>query len=1194
MHPGISYRTAETLVRRFRNSLRPLRSLTGKLLTFSAFTRSLSLTTCSRFIGFQRLNAFFASLLLCAFALNAHAGTNLTTTATQPAGNDWTLAIWKTNSSPATNLVSPAAGNTYTMVFNGTSIGNGVNNTRVRNPVAGGLLTFPGDSLTMNTNSELRAKTAGSVLNFPGVGGNPGLILNGGMLNGGDDGMFVITGKVQVASQSYISHGANGGGGGISVNPRAFNFAGVLTGTNNMVILNALTTIAQQVSGNSNTFSGQWIVQCGLLRGNAPGPTGTNTLGTNSITVDRFYTGYLAAMPNATSPTTAAWFEAGYDMNSAGVLTLTNGGIMVLHQNCVFSAVKIEGTSLSLGTHTYAELAGNFPGNFAAGGSGSLTVQPYGPPPQFPPSISSQPTSVTLNLGAPGQLSTTVSGGGIRYQWQKGTNSVYVNVTDTGDVSGSTNNNLVFSAATLADGADYQLIATNTAGAATSQVATVTIFVQDTNRPFVALLAPAAGSTVSNLTQLQVTFSKNVTGVEAEDLLISGNPANAVSGSGSNYVFTFTQPPPGTILMYWDIESAISDLVGNTFDTSGSWTYALVDNIPPTLAATAPPDGATVSGLTQAQVTFSEPVTGVDASDLLINGLPAANVSGSSQGPYVFQFTQPAQGTVNFTWAPGHNIRDRSPLSNLFGGAGWSVALDSAGSSAALTNIVINEFLAANISTNGLLDEDLQLDDWIEIYNRGAATVSLAGWSLTDNADLPSQWLFPATNIAPGQYLVVFASGKDRAVAGANLHTSFSLNVFGEYLGLYNADFPPRVVQEFAPSFPEQRNDISYGFDSTNALRYFATPTPGGPNGDSLVSGAVAPVHLSVNHGYFNRPFNLFLTTTTPGATILYTTDGSVPGISGGITNGTVYAGPLNISRTTALRAAAFVPNLLPTLTASASYFFVEDILLQPNNPAGYPTGNVWTATPGIVQTGSGSYYQMNPVVVNDPQYTNDIRAGLYSIPTCSFILPIPDLFDPLTGIYVNALQRGNGWERACSMELVFPDGSNGDTLDCGLQIQGGTQRDPAKNAKHSFRAQFKGDYGSSTFDFAIFPDSPVQSFKTFVFDGGINLWWHYVGGSAPVDQRYRAQCVRDQYTAIFSSRLAGPPSTDSFITSISTASIGASITSMNGPMGILRPVIGAAKARITTWSRTRRSAPKLSPVISTPGTPLLGWRIPA
>src|SRR4030095_6907180 len=193
-----------------------------------------------------------------------------------------------------------------------------------------------------------------------------------------------------------------------------------------------------------------------------------NTLGTNSITVDPFYTGYQAAMPSASSPNGPAWFEAGYDMNSAGVLTLTNGGIMVLHQNCVFSAVKIEASTLSAGTHSYAEFSGNFPGNFAASGSGSLTVQPYGPPPLFPPSITVQPSSVTINLGGSNQLTAAASGGNLRYQWQKGTNSIFVNSTDTGDVSGSTNNILFFSAATLSDGADYRLIVTNNSGAATS------------------------------------------------------------------------------------------------------------------------------------------------------------------------------------------------------------------------------------------------------------------------------------------------------------------------------------------------------------------------------------------------------------------------------------------------------------------------------------------------------------------------------------------------------------------------------------------------------------------------------------------------------------------------------------------------------------------------------------------------------
>jgi hypothetical protein len=1034
----------------------------------------------------------------------------------QGGGSDWTAAIWQTNS--AGTAVSPLAGNTYQCVSNGVPFGNNKNNTRIRNPTLPGTVTFPGDSLTLNTNTELRIKLTtvggtGPILNFPGVGANPGFILNGGVINVGDDTVFVITGKIQVASQSYISPADAGGG---AVKPlRGVALAGQLTGTGAMVILQAGTTVPQQIAGVSNTFSGPWIVKAGWLQGSS-----LNSLGTNSVTIDPNYVLPLdSSIINVAGP---AWFEPGYDLNSAGRLILTNGGVMVLHQNCIFSAVVIQGTVLSAGTHYYSELTANFPSSFASGGSGSLTVQPYGPPPAFAPTILTQPASATVYVGGVAQLLVTASGATpLSYQWQKGTNGVFTNATNSGDVSGVRTNLLTFSSVSFADAADYRIVVTNSAGAATSLVATLTAVLPDTNHPTVALLSPAAGAIVNTFTQLQVIFSKNVVGVDPADLLINGNPAEAVFGSGSNYLFSFTQPLPGTILIYWDVENAISDLSGNPLDTTGSWTYTLADNLPPTLLSTAPADSATVSTLAQAQVNFSEPVTGVSAANLLVNGMAAGSVSGSGSGPYTFQFSQPAQGPVQFSWASSQNIRDSA--GNPFAPAGWSVTLAPAQATAALTNVVINEFLTANVSTNGLLDEDLALDDWLELYNRGNASVNLAGWSLTTAADNPNLWTFPATNIAPGQYLVIFASEKDRRVPGANLHTNFKLTSAGGYLGLYNGDFPQRVAHEYAPAYPEQRNDISYGLDSANNLRYFAVQTPGGPNSFSTLTGAVAAVHLSVNRGFFNQPFNLVMTTTTPGAFILYTTDGSEPSIAGGFTNGNLCTAPVTISRTTPVRSAAFAPDTVPSLTTSQTYLFVEDIIQQPNNPVGYPTGNVWTPTPDIVQNGSRAYYQMDPTIVNDPQYTNSVRAGLLSIPTCSISMPIPDLFDPNYGIYTHPTNRSTGWERACSMELIFPDGSSGPQIDCGIQIQGGTQRDPAKNAKHSFRVQFKGDYGSSTFDYKMFADSPVQSFKTFVFDGGINYWWNYVGASVPADQRFRAQCVRDQFTSDLMLALGHP-----------------------------------------------------------------------
>src|SRR5881394_407124 len=131
--------------------------------------------------------------------------------------------------------------------------------------------------------------------------------------------------------------------------------------------------------------------------------------------------------------------------------------------------------------------------------------------------------------------------------------------------------------------------------------------------------------------------------------------------------------------------------------------------------------------------------------------------------------------------------------------------------------VIISEFMADNKST--LADEDGQFPDWIEIYNTGASTLNLSGWSLTDDPAHASRWTFPNTNLTARGFMVIFASGKNRAVPGAPLHTDFSLKASGEYLALLKPD--GTAATEFAPTFPAQFPDISYGISQdviTNSL----------------------------------------------------------------------------------------------------------------------------------------------------------------------------------------------------------------------------------------------------------------------------------------------------------------------------------------------------------------------------------------
>src|SRR5262249_16420277 len=99
-----------------------------------------------------------------------------------------------------------------------------------------------------------------------------------------------------------------------------------------------------------------------------------------------------------------ARFEVTYDLNSAGVLTITNSSAgaeaaVILYRNLVFSAVRIDNTSLSPGTHYYGELHANYPNVFPADGYGSITVQPFGSPPPVAPQVS-QPQSQVAPAGS--------------------------------------------------------------------------------------------------------------------------------------------------------------------------------------------------------------------------------------------------------------------------------------------------------------------------------------------------------------------------------------------------------------------------------------------------------------------------------------------------------------------------------------------------------------------------------------------------------------------------------------------------------------------------------------------------------------------------------------------------------------------------------------------------------------------------
>jgi hypothetical protein len=139
----------------------------------------------------------------------------------------------------------------------------------------------------------------------------------------------------------------------------------------------------------------------------------------------------------------------------------------------------------------------------------------------------------------------------------------------------------------------------------------------------------------------------------------------------------------------------------------------------------------------------------------------------------------------------------------------------------------ITEFMAINNAT--LADEDGDFPDWVEIHNGGGGPVNLAGWHLTDNPGNPDKWTFPSVSLPAGGRLVVFASNKNRANAGAPLHTNFQLDGDGGFLALVRPDLT--LASQFA-NYPDQVPDVSYGVGLT------------GTNSPMLLAGALASVRV--------------------------------------------------------------------------------------------------------------------------------------------------------------------------------------------------------------------------------------------------------------------------------------------------------------------------------------------------------------
>ncbi|MFN4255685.1 MAG: CotH kinase family protein [Saprospiraceae bacterium] len=192
-------------------------------------------------------------------------------------------------------------------------------------------------------------------------------------------------------------------------------------------------------------------------------------------------------------------------------------------------------------------------------------------------------------------------------------------------------------------------------------------------------------------------------------------------------------------------------------------------------------------------------------------------------------------------------------------------------------------------------------------------------------------------------------------------------------------------------------------------------------------SQTVAPVSVSAPGGKYAGSLTLSLSCPTSGASIRYTTDGSIP-----TATSPIYTAPLTLTTTTPLRARAFKTGQTASTVATHTYFF-----------------------------------------------------GLnHTFPVVSLVFEDKDFFDPATGIYANPDQN---WERRTNIEL-FENQAQTAAFNhfVETEIQGtGSAQLPQK----SLDIKPKNALGSATLNYRIFPDLPFDQYRRLVLRNGGQDW---------------------------------------------------------------------------------------------------------
>ena len=377
----------------------------------------------------------------------------------------------------------------------------------------------------------------------------------------------------------------------------------------------------------------------------------------------------------------------------------------------------------------------------------------------------------------------------------------------------------------------------------------------------------------------------------------------------------------------------------------------------------------------------------------------------------------------------------RQPTPGLPNTRTGEIAMDAALCLANTSGLYITEVMAGNKNLVGPNVKNPY--DYIEIYNMSGQAVNLKGYGLSDNIKKPRKWQFPDITIENNSYLVIYCDTTQTTKSGVYYFTNFNLAKSGETVCL--SDPSGRILDKVV--VPQLYDDVAYGRTLGQAgLFYYSRGTPGETNGMGFTGFAEAP-SFTLSGGLFDRPLegeNGVTIEVPANSTVRYTTDGSDPTESSRL-----YTGPIEIESTTTVRARTFRDGVEPSQVVSQTYlisvYHTLPVVCLTTDP-----DNLWNDETGMFADGGIDRDNTNPPWKSATYWQKNWFGGWV------------EYYD------TNGVQQ-------LSQGMTF-------------RVMGQYSLDMPQK---SLYIKADGQYGKSSFDYALFDDRPYTSYASFVLRNG-------------------------------------------------------------------------------------------------------------